>query len=161
MLRWSRIKRLLKIVESYALEVASQVADRSRKRRIVGIPFNIHLLDDEEGWSCAVKFMWWSFNLYSILHILNPQSADTAIAVVNCQWALMVLYLLFVDSQLAYSQNRLFLQVRIWICCYFVHTNFLLAPYFPSFYLILLNIFHLLHILFLLPLFEVVASYFL
>uniref|UniRef100_A0A914RSM0 Uncharacterized protein n=1 Tax=Parascaris equorum TaxID=6256 RepID=A0A914RSM0_PAREQ len=38
-----------KIVESYALEVASQVAGRSRKRRIVGIPFNIHLLDDEEG----------------------------------------------------------------------------------------------------------------
>uniref|UniRef100_A0A915AHG4 Uncharacterized protein n=1 Tax=Parascaris univalens TaxID=6257 RepID=A0A915AHG4_PARUN len=38
-----------RIVESYALEVASQVAGRSRKRRIVGIPFNIHLLDDEEG----------------------------------------------------------------------------------------------------------------
>ncbi|VDM41012.1 unnamed protein product [Toxocara canis] len=35
-----------RIVESYAFEVASKIADQSRKRKVAGIPFNIHLLDD-------------------------------------------------------------------------------------------------------------------
>uniref|UniRef100_A0A915A1P4 Uncharacterized protein n=3 Tax=Parascaris univalens TaxID=6257 RepID=A0A915A1P4_PARUN len=37
-----------RILDSYAMEVASQVTNRLKKRRVVGIPFNIHLLDDEE-----------------------------------------------------------------------------------------------------------------
>lgn len=38
-----------RIIDEYALEVASEVRDMSRKRRrIAPIPFNIHLLDDED-----------------------------------------------------------------------------------------------------------------
>lgn len=37
-----------RIIDQFALEVASEVADRSKRRRIAGIPFNLHLLDDVE-----------------------------------------------------------------------------------------------------------------
>ncbi|VDM51367.1 unnamed protein product [Toxocara canis] len=37
-----------RILESYAFDVASKIADRSKKRKITGIPFSIHLLDRDE-----------------------------------------------------------------------------------------------------------------